>query len=282
MNNIESIGKRIDDLRIARGWTKEELAKRANLSYGCVCDHINTGKMTLYSLIKYAEVLGCSGSDLLDDVIDLSEFNISTDLESHYPFNLSLAVVGGRKDMLWHVYPPAIEDALKTLTEREQKVLELRYQKGMTLQRTSEYFGISRERIRQVEAKALRKLRHPFRFRRCLLDTTEKAVELEKENSRLRLQNVILSDKLKNAGILSNDEVEAVKKPDTASIDISDMELSVRSYNCLRRTGINTLYDLTQMSMDNMMKVRNLGRRSLMEIIDKMKEYGVTFKDENN
>lgn len=61
---------------------------------------------------------------------------------------------------------------------------------------------------------------------------------------------------------------------------IEEMDLSVRPYNCLRRAGISTLYELTQMTENDLIKVRNLGRRSMAEVIRKMQEYGVSPKAE--
>lgn len=286
MKNLESIGKRIDDLRKARGWSKEYLARQINVSNNSVCDHIRTGRMKIDYLIKYAEVLGCSGSDLLDDEIDLSEFEISTDLSEHYPYNLALAIMGGdcpkNRQMLYRVYVPNLINALNTLPEREKKVLELRFQKGMTLRRCGKYLDVSQERIRQIEARALRRMRHPLRYRRCLMDTMDKVVEMEKENSRIRLENVKLRDKLKEMGYLSIKDTEPSEEPDWTSITVEDMELSVRSFNCLKRANINNLEDLSNMTYEEMMKVRNLGRKSIIEIMEKMKEYGVSFKDEND
>lgn len=64
-------------------------------------------------------------------------------------------------------------------------------------------------------------------------------------------------------------------KTDKRSINIAEMGLSVRAYNCLKRAGINTLGDLMDKTMEDMMNVRNLGRRSLEEVLAKMEDYGV-------
>ena len=59
------------------------------------------------------------------------------------------------------------------------------------------------------------------------------------------------------------------------------LNFSVRAYNCLKRAGINTLGDLTEKTELEMMKVRNLGKKSLKEVIDKIKEMGLKFHDED-
>ena len=56
---------------------------------------------------------------------------------------------------------------------------------------------------------------------------------------------------------------------------IEELELSVRSYNCLKRAGINTVEELTEKSEDDMMKVRNLGKKSLEEVQQKLAELGL-------
>lgn len=61
---------------------------------------------------------------------------------------------------------------------------------------------------------------------------------------------------------------------------IEDMDLSVRAYNCLKRDGIHTLQDLTAKTETEMMKIRNLGKKSLKEVIDKVKGMGLKFRDE--
>lgn len=58
------------------------------------------------------------------------------------------------------------------------------------------------------------------------------------------------------------------------------MDLSIRSYNCLKRAGIKTLQDLSKCKISDLMRVRNLGRRSLQEVVDKCNEYGVCIVDD--
>ena len=64
-------------------------------------------------------------------------------------------------------------------------------------------------------------------------------------------------------------------------MSIDELEFSVIAYNCLKRANINTLQDLTQKSENEMMKIRNLGKKSLKEVIDKVKEMGFSFRSED-
>ena len=77
-----------------------------------------------------------------------------------------------------------------------------------------------------------------------------------------------LSESAKNAEIMI--EKEESKKEKVLETTIEELDLSVRSYNCLKRAGINTVQDLTNRSENDMMKVRNLGRKSLEEVIAKL------------
>lgn len=82
-----------------------------------------------------------------------------------------------------------------------------------------------------------------------------------------------LSDNAKNAEIMV--EKEETKKEKVLEMTIEELDLSVRSYNCLKRAGINNVEDLTNRTEEDMMKVRNLGRKSLEEVLNKMKALGL-------
>ena len=70
-------------------------------------------------------------------------------------------------------------------------------------------------------------------------------------------------------------------KTKALEMSIDELEFSVRAYNCLKRANINTLEDLTQKSENEMMKIRNLGKKSLKEVIDKVKEMGFSFRNDD-
>ena len=80
-------------------------------------------------------------------------------------------------------------------------------------------------------------------------------------------------------GIMSaKQEDSKLKKLETP---IDELDFTVRAYNCLKRSNINTLGDLTEKTELEMMKIRNLGKKSLKEVIDKIKEMGLKFRDED-
>lgn len=82
-----------------------------------------------------------------------------------------------------------------------------------------------------------------------------------------------LTDHANNVEIMV--EKEEDKKEKVLEMTIEELDLSVRSYNCLKRAGINTVQELTQRSMDDMMKVRNLGKKSLEEVEQKLEALGL-------
>jgi len=73
-------------------------------------------------------------------------------------------------------------------------------------------------------------------------------------------------------------EKEDDKKEKVLEMTIEELDLSVRSYNCLKRAGINTVHELTQKTMEDMMKVRNLGKKSLEEVERKLKDLDLSLK----
>lgn len=82
-----------------------------------------------------------------------------------------------------------------------------------------------------------------------------------------------LSENAKTAEVMV--EKEDNEKEKVLEMNIDELELSVRSYNCLKRAGINTVEELTNRTPEDMMKVRNLGRKSLEEVLGKLKELGL-------
>jgi len=88
-----------------------------------------------------------------------------------------------------------------------------------------------------------------------------------------------LSDIADMTGIMNAKQEDSKMKKLETSID--DLDFSVRAYNCLKRAGVNTLGDLTEKSELEMMKIRNLGKKSLKEVMDKIKDMGLKFREED-
>ena len=89
-----------------------------------------------------------------------------------------------------------------------------------------------------------------------------------------------LSETAKNTKVMI--EKEESKKEKVLEMPIEELELSVRSYNCLKRAGISTVEDLAKKSQEDMMKVRNLGKKSLDEVTNKLIDLGLGFASEED
>lgn len=86
-----------------------------------------------------------------------------------------------------------------------------------------------------------------------------------------------LSENAKSTEVMI--ETKDDEKGKVLEMSIDELELSVRSYNCLKRAGINTVEELTNKTSEDMMKVRNLGRKSLEEVLGKLKELGLELRN---
>ena len=84
-----------------------------------------------------------------------------------------------------------------------------------------------------------------------------------------------LADSVTNVEIMVEKEDD---KKGTLDMSIEDLELSVRSHNCLKRAGINTVAELVQRNQEDMMKVRNLGKKSLEEVEQKLAALGLALR----
>lgn len=90
---------------------------------------------------------------------------------------------------------------------------------------------------------------------------------------------VSLADNINVMDIMVSHEED--KKAQILEMSIEEMDLSVRSYNCLKRANIHTVEDLIKKTEEDMLKVRNLGRKSLDEVINKLKSYGLSLRSKD-
>ena len=177
-----------------------------------------------------------------------------------YPDNLLYDIFGGECAFPRPAdFDGSLEYVLRTLTERERRVLDFRYKEGLTFEAIGKCECVTRERIRQIHVKALRKLRHPERLI-YLKYGVSGVIRWKTESAR-------------EAALAS------LPKPDKPeNIPLEELELSVRSYNCLKRAGKNTLRELSEMTFEELCNVRNLGKRSIDEICAVLTKYGIRLK----
>ena len=98
-------------------------------------------------------------------------------------------------------------------------------------------------------------------------------------NDHLALFIDLVENMASQSLLVSSKEDKTIK---LLEMSIEDMDLSVRSYNCLKRANINTVEDLTKKSEDDMLKVKNLGRKSLDEVINKLTSYGLSLRKQED
>lgn len=101
--------------------------------------------------------------------------------------------------------------------------------------------------------------------------------------SRILIEHFGLLTDLSSIADVTGMMIEKTEDPKTKALEtsIEDLDFSVRAYNCLKRAGIHTLQDLVNRSESDMMKMRNLGKKSLKEVLDKIKDMGLTLQDED-
>ena len=210
-------------------------------------------------------------------------------IESPWPYNLYDAVSGGRYNakekwdtLLTDDQIRGMYQALETLTDRTREMIFLYYRDGLYLDQIGTRAGLSRERVRQIIVKGIRRLRHPSRFNLMRYGPEYMAAEneLNQRWKELRLNQLAL-DKweedlcAKRAGLEEEKRCADISTPQNTrrSISLSDMDLSVRSYNCLARAGCETLQDVLDLAESGeMIGLRNLGRKSYDEITGKLYE----------
>ena len=166
-----------------------------------------------------------------------------------YPLNLMCdAFEADVTEVIEHInnvsdFDESLEYVLNNLSDRERLILEYRYKKRMTYEEIGEVFNVTRERVRQCKVKALKKLRKSH-----------------------------LTKYLKY-GMLG---VERMKNnPQTM---IEEMKFSIRAYSILKRYGVNTLEQLVTLTYSDILTMRNMGRKSTEEIVEKVKFYGYEIK----
>ena len=108
----------------------------------------------------------------------------------------------------------------------------------------------------------------------------EEAVALA---SKILIEHFTILTDLSEIANVSEMNVEKTEDPKAKALEtpIEDLDFSVRAYNCLKRDGIHTLQDLVNKSESEMMKIRNLGKKSLKEVLDKIRELGLVLRDDD-
>ena len=101
--------------------------------------------------------------------------------------------------------------------------------------------------------------------------------------SRILIEHLEIVTDLSAIADVSGMMIEKTEDPKVKALEtsIEDLDFSVRAYNCLKRAGIHTLQDLVNKSESDMMKIRNLGKKSLKEVLDKIRDMGLVLRDDD-
>lgn len=203
-----------------------------------------------------------------------------------WPSNLIAVVLGEEyldreqpKDLI-----PSIHYVISTLPDRVAFVIFQRFKYGKTLQEVAELMGCSSgERARQLQAHGLMMLRHPSRsnyFKFGVSGVQKEAVQKAGATEYTRGYNDGWHDKAKSDSYRAfPDDIRSANLED---VTIDRLDLSVRSYNCLKRSGVATLADILNMTESQLRSVRNLGRKSYDEIIRIVSALGYSLKEDRH
>ena len=193
--------------------------------------------------------------------------------EELWPLNLLKALF---VDVPLHSPNALVETIQTSLTERESDVIFKYYRDGMTYDEIAKKYDRTRERIRQIHNKALRKLKCKSRCEKYILYDYDYVARLKSELEETKTAAMDLYKKL-------NDIPESVRNTvEESTKDISWLkDLYVRSYNALcryakTRYGQDRLYiwQLTEMTLEEVMSIRNIGKGSVKNILLSLKNYG--------
>lgn len=101
--------------------------------------------------------------------------------------------------------------------------------------------------------------------------------------SRILIEHFNILTNLSNIADMTGMMIEKTEDPKVKALEttIEDLDFSVRAYNCLKRANIHTLQDLVNMSESDMMKIRNLGKKSLKEVLDKVRDLGLVLRNDD-
>ncbi len=222
------------------------------------------------------------GVEALHDAANILRKGLGRPSDEGWPINLLLeiGIVCTVKEA------ESIEENLlyvmDSLKERDKQILILRYKEGKTYEEMSEIIGVCHQRTQEIEHRILRNLSRPERIdvicngKESVNSYLKHKYEFVDSLSQLKSDIQTIREQIEEKPTTSND-IEATgtsiyEKP------ISYLGLSVRAYNCLKRSGLQTIKDLGDMTREKLLNTRNLGPRTVEEIINKAREFGFDIK----
>ena len=228
------------------------------------------------------------------------KINIPNGYEAAWPYNLLDDILGVPfNHMLTEDEECGLNACLDMLSPREKKIILAYYKDGMTLAAIGKDQNVTAERIRQIQAKGVRKLRHPSqlnyirygesgnKYRKELAERELECSEREEKIEQFLKANDLKEEFFTNVQERFNTNIAYDEAPVTAKGHVGyseafmSLDLSVRSFNCLVRADCHTVADVMQKIRDgSIIKIRNFGPKCLVEVIEKVKKLtGLSFAD---
>lgn len=274
--------------------------------YGSVDNFIQMyrdGKLNEYETMRYNE-------DLINNLIDIDCNPLAANYSKLVQECCGSTLSHEHEIMIFS--SEGLEKALETLTPGDKEVMKLRFGlidgQPKLMEDVGKHFDITRERVRQIEARCLRRLKDPSRFllfkpttikslkENRFVSDEERAALSDLENDIWNSNLIFKHDSFEDLDFDKNkfdvirdiqekiktrkEEAKKQKIQNIAENDITieEFDFSIRTFNCLKRAGINTINKLMSLSEEELMKVRNLGRHSFEEIISKLEEHKLLSK----
>lgn len=250
---------------------------------------------------RYYVVIGCGKMSVfpkLDDAVkfrdEMNEFRLSQKIKKMkvrmlkedeeelkslipYPYN-ALAIVGLDSASISPKFVDSFDETLSSVcSEREALYIRKKFKDEMTLEEVGKEYGVTKERVRQICKYGLMKVKSK-------LETAKKNEEFEQTKrlvDDLIAKRAELVEEFKHTGVYTKGMERAfgsimIPEPCPNPTNILDLDLSLRSYNCLRRSGIETVEQLACMSRDDILGIKNMGKKCCREVVDKLREFGIT------
>lgn len=187
------------------------------------------------------------------------------EVSSLYPYSMIYEIIETKEPIMLSL--ETITNALvSTLNERERRILEMHYRDGMTLENIGAREGVSKERIRQLLAKAVRKMKNPRFIKKMEVIPKSDYIELETKYEALLAEREEPQEQPAS---------ETMAEIPIRHTPIENLELSIRAYNCLKRAKKDTIGDVMDMTFTEMLHIRNLGRHSAEEIANRLAAMGL-------
>lgn len=206
---------------------------------------------------------------LREKMTSISEQILVSFIKRAYPYNLLGAIIGPEALAVNFVTTNHLLDDMGQLlddyvTEREALILRLRFINGLSLQAIADIINVTHERVRQLEAKAIRRLRHVV-YTQKLLQSSQIQENQEKIEEQ---QRTIAALESQISYLRGQIEQEVGYEPLALTNTIDMLELTNRAYNSLRMSGIQTVKDvLKSILSDEIHSLRGMGRNSLNDIL---------------